>query len=56
MGGRADTGLGDRDEEEDEEEHDMGHSLGFMSWRLRQKTVTCSVLWTDGDRETGRVR
>lgn len=44
MGGKADTGLGERDDEDDEEEDDIGHSRGFMSWRLRQKAVTCSVL------------
>lgn len=44
MGGKADTGLGERDEDEEEEEEDMGHSSGFMSWRLRQKVATCSVL------------
>lgn len=45
VGGRADTGLGDRDDDEDEEEEDIGHSREFMSCRLRQKAVTCSVLW-----------
>lgn len=44
MGGRADTGLGERDDDEEEEEEDIGHSREFMSWRLRQKAVTCSVL------------
>lgn len=44
MGGKADTGLGERDDEEDDEEDDIGHSRGFMSWRPRQKAVTCSVL------------
>lgn len=44
MGGRVDTGLGESEEEDDEEDDDMGHSSGFMSWRLRQKAVTCSVL------------
>lgn len=44
MGGKADTGLGESEEEDEEEEDDMGHSSGFMSWRLRQKVVTCSVL------------
>lgn len=44
MGGKADTGLGERDEDEDEEEEDTGHSRGFMSWRLRQNVATCSVL------------
>lgn len=42
MGGKADTGLGERDDDEDEEEEDIGHSRGFMSWR--QKVATCSVL------------
>lgn len=36
VGGRADTGLGERDDEDEEEEDDIGHSRGFMSWRLRQ--------------------
>lgn len=49
MGGRADTGLGERDDEDDDEEDDIGHSRGFMSWRLRQKAVTCSVLCTERD-------
>lgn len=40
MGGRADTGLGERDDDEDEEEEDIGRSREFMSWRLRQKAVT----------------
>lgn len=40
MGGRADTGLGEREDDEDEEEEDIGHSWGFMSWRLRQKVAT----------------
>lgn len=44
MGGKADTGLGERDDDEDEEEEDIGHSRGVMSWRLRQKEATCSVL------------
>lgn len=44
VGGKADTGLGERDDEEDDEEDDIGHSGGFMSWRLRQKAATCSVL------------
>lgn len=52
VGGKADTGLGDRDDEDEDEEDDMGHSRGFMSWRLRQKAVTCSVLCVEGDRET----
>lgn len=43
VGGRADTGLGERDDDEDEEEEDIGHSKEFMSWRLRQKAVACSV-------------
>lgn len=43
-GGNADTGLGERDDDDDEEEDDIGHSWGFMSWRLRQKAVACSVL------------
>lgn len=50
MGGKADTGLGERDDEDDDEEDDMGHSRGFMSWRLRQKAVTCSVLCTDREK------
>ena len=44
MGGKAETGLCVRDEDDDDEEHDVGQSRGFMSWRLRQKAVTCSVL------------
>lgn len=44
MGGKADTGLGESEEEDEEEDDDIGHSSGFMSWRLRQKAVTCSVL------------
>ena len=51
MGGKADTGLGERDDEDDDEEDDIGHSRGFMSWRLRQKAVTCSVLCTQRDKE-----
>lgn len=46
VGGKADTGLGERDDEDDDEEDDIGHSRGFISWRLRQKAVTCSVLCT----------
>lgn len=46
MGGKADTGLGERDDKDDDEEDDIGHSRGFMSWRLRQKAATCSVLCT----------
>lgn len=52
MGGKADTGLGERDDEDDDEEDDIGHSREFMSWRLRQKAVTCSVLCTGRDKET----
>lgn len=48
VGGKADTGLGERDDEDDDDEDDIGHSAGFMSWRLRQKAVTCSVLCTEG--------
>lgn len=51
MGGKADTGLGERDDDEDEEEEDIGHSRGFMSWRLRQKVATCSVLCKRTDRD-----
>lgn len=51
MGGKADTGLGERDDEDDDDEDDIGHSAGFMSWRLRQKAVTCSVLCTEGDKK-----
>lgn len=54
MGGRPDTGLGDRDDDEDEEEEDMGHSREFMSCRLRQKAVTCSVLWEKTGDKQGR--
>lgn len=54
-GGKADTGLGERDDEDDDEEDDIGHSRGFMSWRLRQKAVTCSVLCAERDRETEHV-
>lgn len=54
VGGKADTGLGESDDEDDDEEHDMGHSGGFMSWRLRQKAVTCSVLWTDRFKRNGK--
>lgn len=52
VGGKADTGLGERDEEEEDEEEDIGQSREFMSWRLRQKAVTCSVLC--GQRVKGR--
>lgn len=31
VGGKPDTGLGERDDEDDEEEDDIGHSRGFMS-------------------------
>lgn len=48
-GGKADTGLGERDDEDEDEEDDIGRSRGFMSWRLRQRAVTCSVLC--GERE-----
>lgn len=51
VGGRADTGLGERDDEDDDEEDDIGHSMGFMSWRLRQKAVTCSVLYTAREKQ-----
>lgn len=49
VGGKADTGLGERDDDDDDEEDDIGHSRGFMSWRLRQKAVTCSVLCRERD-------
>lgn len=55
VGGKADTGLGERDDEDEDEEDDIGHSRGFMSWRLRQKAVTCSVLCTEGEKETQDV-
>lgn len=55
MGGKADTGLGESDEEDEEEDDDMGHSSGFMSWRLRQKAVTCSVLCGAERRRRRRV-
>lgn len=51
VGGRADTGLGERDDEDDDEEDDIGHSMGFMSWRLLQKAVTCSVLCTAREKQ-----
>lgn len=54
-GGKADTGLGESDDEDDDEEDDMGHSRGFMSWRLRQKAVTCSVLCAEKEEETEHV-
>lgn len=31
VGGKIDTGLGERDEEDDDEDDDMGHSSEFMS-------------------------
>lgn len=31
VGGKTDTGLGERDDEDDEEEDDIGHSGGLMS-------------------------
>lgn len=43
-GGAAETGLGDKEEEAEDEDEAPGHSRVFMSWRLRQKLVTCSVL------------
>lgn len=52
-GGKADTGLGESEEDEEEEDDDMGHSSGFMSWRLRQKAVTCSVLCGAERRQQG---
>ena len=51
VGGKADTGLGERDDDDDDEEDDIGHSRGFMSWRLRQKAVTCSVLCRERDKQ-----
>lgn len=51
VGGKADTGLGERDDDDDDDEDDIGHSRGFMSWRLRQKAVTCSVLCTERDKQ-----
>lgn len=46
-GSSADTGLGERDDEEEDEDDDMAQSRGFMSWRPRQKAVTCSVLCSE---------
>lgn len=42
VGGKADTGLGVREDEDEDEEQDMGHSRGFMSCWLRQKAGTAS--------------
>ena len=44
--GMGETGLGAHEEDEDDED-EAGHSAGFMSWRLRQNAVTCSVLWME---------
>ena len=42
--GHSASGLG-------EEEEEAAHSDGFMSWRLRQKAATCSVLYGEEGRQ-----
>lgn len=45
-GGHGESGLG---------EEEMAHSDGFMSWRLRQKAATCSVLCNDEERRDTKI-